>query len=122
MVTTTRPLSGTWRIYGSKKNSLLGTPVVPDCTRDKAGTSIAGRGTGEVMYLVENNAGEPGDAEVVERGERELPLGVCGGAREPRLACYWSPAERLKRKSRITNPPKKKAAMMTRNPTTPSKR
>jgi hypothetical protein len=44
------------------------------------------------------------------------------GERELGLAGYWSPAERLKIKSRITNPPKKKRAMMAMNPMIPSNR
>jgi hypothetical protein len=38
------------------------------------------------------------------------------------LAGYRSPSERLKRKSRITNPPKKKAAIRAMNPMMPSNR
>jgi hypothetical protein len=41
---------------------------------------------------------------------------------ERELPGYWSPLERLKMKSRITNPPKKKAAIMAMNPMMPSKR
>ena len=38
------------------------------------------------------------------------------------LAVYRSPPERLKRKSRTTNPPKKKAAIRAMNPMIPSNR
>jgi len=42
---------------------------------------------------------------------------------EPKLlAGYLSPPERLNRKSRTTNPPKKKAAIRAMNPTMPSNR
>jgi hypothetical protein len=38
------------------------------------------------------------------------------------LAGYRSPSERLKRKSKTTNPPKKKAAIRAKNPMMPSNR
>ena len=79
---------------------------------------------GEVVGLVEDEARKLDDAQIVDsedhgplKGALRFVVGEPG-----LLAGYPSPPERLKRKSRITNPPKKKAAIRAINPTMPSNR
>ena len=79
---------------------------------------------GGVVGLVEDEARKLDDAQIVDsedhgplKGALRFVMGEPG-----LLAGYPSPPERLKRKSRITNPPKKKAAIRAINPTMPSNR
>jgi hypothetical protein len=80
--------------------------------------------TGGVVGLVEDEARKLDDTEIVERGDHGPLKGAlrCVVGEPGLLAGYRSPSERLKRKSRITNPPKKKAAITARNPMMPSNR
>ena len=64
------------------------------------------------------------DTQIVESGDHGPLEGAfrCVVGEPGFLAVYRSPPERLKRKSRTTNPPKKKAAIRAMNPMIPSNR
>jgi len=78
--------------------------------------------TGRIVGLVEDQARKLDDTQIVKNRDHGPLGGTLRGGEASTPRGYASPPKRLKRKSRITKPPKKKAAIRAMNPMMPINR